>query len=115
MSFPIDHAAKLGPGGTRRSHPINSALIVQRQLIPKCAAGLHSMVPRHMMKPKQKFFRTCLQVGKLLTHGRMILADCVAAGYCPVEAQPECVSLVIIDRIPVFARLRVPPGRWTIM
>src|SRR5437763_11034768 len=45
----------------------------------------------------------------------MILADCVAAGFCPVEAQPECVSLVIIDRIPVFARLRVPPGCWTIM
>src|SRR5436309_3152564 len=73
------------------------------------------MVPRDMMKPKQKFFRTGLQIRELLTHRRMILSDRVATGFCPVEAQPECVSLVIIDRVPILARLGVPPGRWTIM
>src|SRR5215475_1249891 len=73
------------------------------------------MVPTHVVKPKQKLLRTLLQVGKLVANWTMILADCIATSLRAIEPNAECISFVIVDRIPIIPFFSVPPWRWSIM
>ena len=45
----------------------------------------------------------------------MVLAHCIAARFRAIESQTTLVRAVVIDRIPVSARLSVPPGSGTVM
>ena len=73
------------------------------------------MIPRHVVKPKQKLFRTLPDIRELPAHGQMILADCVATRLRPIKSDPGVVRLVIVNRIPIVTFLLVPPGRWSVM
>src|ERR1051326_1663462 len=111
----IDHTAQRSPRSASRSNPLNTALIVQRHLIPKRPARFHLVIPRYVMKPEQKLFRTTLDVRELFAHGQMILAHRVAASLRAIETNTERIRLVIANGVPVVAFLGVPPGRWSIV
>src|SRR5262245_2189573 len=68
-----------------------------------------------MMEPEQKLFRTLLKIRELLSHRRLILADCIAASLRPIESNPECIGLVIVNRIPIVTFFLVPPWRRPVM
>src|SRR5713101_1034230 len=84
-------------------------------LVPQRSAGTHSMIPSHMMKPQQKVLRTSIQVRKLIADRLMILTNGIAAGRGAVESDSFGVSTVVINRIPIIARLGIPPRSRTIM
>ncbi len=68
-----------------------------------------------MMEPKQKLLRTGVQVRKPIADRRMVLAQSVTPGSRAIKSDSAIVGAVEVNRIPVGARLRVPPRRWAIM
>src|SRR5689334_12423358 len=67
------------------------------------------------MKPEQKFLGTPIYSSELPRDLGTILTDRVAASLRPIKSNPERISLVIINRVPILAFLRVPPRRWSIV
>src|SRR5260370_1802203 len=88
---------------------------MQSYLVPQHSAGTHSTIPRHMMKPQQKVLRTSIQVRKLIADRLMILANRIAAGRGAVESDSFGISTMVINRIPIIARLRIPPRSLTVV
>src|SRR5205085_7883964 len=97
------------------ARPVNAALVVEGQLVPHRPARTHPVIPRHVMEPEQKFFRAGAQVGEAVADGRTVLTDGVAARRRAVEAEAARVGPMIVDRVPVGARLLVPPRRGAIV
>src|SRR5438445_11138789 len=68
-----------------------------------------------MMKPQQKLFGTRIQNREVFAHWLMILTYGTAPGLRAIESYSFGIGAVKVNRIPIIARLRVPPRRRTIM
>src|SRR6188474_3410509 len=107
----IDLGTQRGPCGPRGSDPVDTALVFQRKFVPKCAAGLHLVIPWDVVKPEQKLFGTSLNISELLLDGQMILAHRVATCLRPIKPDAKRIRLVIVDWVPIVALFRIPPRR----
>ena len=86
------------------------------QFIPKRSSALHLMLPRHMMEPKQKLFRTSVNRIKLLSQRLRILCYSIASRMATVKTKTFFISLMIIRRQPIWTSTGdCTPRFWSIM
>src|SRR5262245_2462377 len=115
MTLRINRARQTVPILARLSHPIDASLVVQGELVPQRPAGLHSIIPRHVMKPQQVLFRAGLQITKTIAHNRLILTYRVASCGCPVKTDTTIIGTVVVNGVPIVSWFGVPPRSRTIM
>src|SRR5262245_8491390 len=109
MSLRIDAAGERFPRFEHRLGAFESGLVRPAQFLPECAARLHAVIPRNMMKPQQQLFRALLEALKSVAQRRSVLSGRAAAAAGAVEPDAALVRLVVIGCRPIRARLRCVP------
>src|SRR5436190_1027325 len=115
VTLVIDDAFQRSPLLPRRSHPLHSALIVERHLVPKRPAGAQAIVPAYVMKPEQIFFRARFEFTETVAHCRLILRDSVAAGRGAIKSHACFVRAMKVNRVPIVPLFLAPPWRRSVM
>src|SRR6478735_5125865 len=111
----VDVVLERLPGALQRADLAHALLVAEAELVPERAAGLHLMIPRHMVEPEQQVLRAGIEVApELLPLGR-ILGEGVGAGGGAIEAEALGVGFVIVDGSPVGAGELVDPRAWTVV
>src|SRR5690606_37265556 len=102
---------ELDPGPLHTAYRFHPRGIANTELLPEGAPRRHAVLPGHVVKPKQKRFRTGRAIAPELTQGRTILRHRIAAAHRTVEPNAFTVGAVEVHRCPIGAAFRDPRAR----
>ncbi len=109
VALGIDERRQSLPRSFHLANRIDATRVSIHQLIPKDAAGLGAIVPRHVVEPQQELLGHALQIAELRGHRRRVLSDGIAARLGAIEANALRVGAMVVNGRPVRARAAFDP------